>query len=211
MMKTFLAGAAVIGLAGIAILVALYVATQAPPSAPNDGPAASVTVPPAPDAPAPALAYERPAPLPAQAPPRPPDLVGPKRLTPQAGSWESVAVAARARELGPLGAAVMRGLNDLQPQLAGCFDEVTEARFARESVTPTRDAEPMQDQGATIFVLLLESGGGMVRIVDAPVETQGAAGDGVVVCAQRLLRGRSFAVPTTPADGRHRLIFQLTR
>lgn len=211
MLKTFLAGAVVIGVAGIAILVGVYVVTQAPPSAQNGG-AAAVAVPPAPPAPvALAPAYEQSAPLPAQAPPRPPDLVGPKRLTPQAGSWESVAVAARARELGPLGAAVMRGLNELQPQLAGCFDEVTEARFARESVTTTRDAEPMQDQGATILVLLLESGRGKVQIVDAPVETQGTAGDGVVACAQRLLRGRTFEVPATPAAGRHRLVFQLMR
>lgn len=142
--------------------------------------------------------------------PPPPLVQGPPPPKPPEGSWEAVPQAARASALGPVvGGAVGRGLNGLQPLLSACFDEVTQARHGQTPYTTTQDAQPLEDYGTTILVLELETGQGVVRIADAPVETRGGASDGLIACAQRVLRGRSFEAPGALPGNRHRLLFTL--
>jgi hypothetical protein len=128
---------------------------------------------------------------------------------PPAGSWEAVPLSPRASALGPLGAAVGRELNELQPQLAACFDEEVQARHGAAGVTAVRDLAPQADQGTTVLVLELETQAGAVRIADAPVEARGGASDGLLACAQRVLRGKVFDAPGAHAGARHRLLHPL--
>jgi hypothetical protein len=109
-----------------------------------------------------------------------------------------------------VGAAIGRGLLELQPLLTACFDEDTQARFGSEAYTTVRDAVPMDDRGATVLVLQIETGPGEARIVDAPVETRGTASDGLIACAQRVLRGQRFEAPQARAGGRIRLLHPLS-
>lgn len=156
-------------------------------------------------------------PLPTPPPPvdvRPPPplivVTSEPRAEPPKGSWEAVPVVARPAALGPPGGAIGRGLIELQPRLAGCFDEDTAARFGPTPPTVAQDAS-MSETGATVLVLHVETGGGEARIVDAPVETQGGASDGVVTCAQNVLRGQRFALPQATPGGKYRLLHPLTR
>jgi hypothetical protein len=106
----------------------------------------------------------------------------------------------RASDLGLLGEPVARALSELQPRLATCFD--AEPQDERNDRDTGADA-------AAVLMLHLESGEGEVRIVDAAVESRGAVGDGVVACAQQLLRERTVAVPGATSGSRHRLAFTL--
>lgn len=129
---------------------------------------------------------------------------------PAAGSWEAVPIASRAAALGKGGAALGRELNDLQPELGGCFDEDVQARHGTSTVSAVRDASPQADVGATVLVLELESLHHAMRIVDAPVETRGAASDGLLACIQSKLRGRVIQAPGARAGERHRLMYTPT-
>jgi hypothetical protein len=129
---------------------------------------------------------------------------------PPPGSWEAVAVVARAAALGPAGAALQRDLNDLQPDITRCFDEDAQARNGqRGGVTAVRDLAPMDDVGATVLMVEVEVSGNALRIVDAPVEARAGASDGLIICAQALLRGRTVAIPPSSASGRHRVLYTL--
>ena len=131
---------------------------------------------------------------------------------PAEGSWEAVRPVARPAALGSVGAALGRGLNEIKDQLDACFDEDAQARYGQVAVTRTRDNAPIVDDGqATILMLQLETQQGAVRVVDAPVETQGAASDGLIACAQRLLRGLEFEAPDAKAGQRHRVFFPLNQ
>jgi hypothetical protein len=141
--------------------------------------------------------------------PGPPVVYGPGPPKPPEGSWEAVPLAARPAAAGPQGAALGRELNELQPRLSACFDEDAQARHGQEKFTTVRDAAPMEDNGATILVLEVEELSGQLRIVDAPVETRGAASDGLIACAQRVLRGHTVAAPGSAAGKRHRALFPL--
>lgn len=193
----------------------IYVATDAgprPAATAAPGPSAAAS----PEITQPALvALPPPAPAPAFAPPPEPSGMEPEepalaRYQPPRGSWESVAPVARAAALGPQGAAVGRDLIALQPQLTACFDEAAAARFGREQPTQTLDVERLEETGATVLMLQVETAPGRATIVDAPLEARGSASDGTIACAQRVLRGRTIR---TPADGkppaRHRLLFNL--
>lgn len=128
---------------------------------------------------------------------------------PPRDSWEAVPVSSRPGALGPLGAAVGRELNDLHPDLAACFDEEAQARHGTRAVTEVGDAAPQDDVGLPVLLLQLEASGSRVRIVDAPVEARGGASDGLIACAQRVLRGKVFEVPVGRQGGRHRLLLTL--
>ncbi len=143
--------------------------------------------------------------------PPPPLIVNPAPPPPAEGTWEAVPQVARAAEAGPVGAAVGRELNELQPRLAACFDEDRQARHGRDRVSRSGDALPMDDTGTTILVLQVEAGGGRARIVDAPVETQGGASDGLVACAQQVLRGHVVPTPAATDPARSRILFTLLR
>jgi len=115
----------------------------------------------------------------------------------------------RPRALGPLGGALGAALADLEPDLSACFGKESQARHALEHYTMTKDHSPLGDVGATILVLQVETQDGRATIVDAPVETMGDASDGLVACAQRVLRGRSFLAPGTKAGAKYRVVHNL--
>jgi hypothetical protein len=160
--------------------------------------------PPPPPVPAPLAGYATP-----QAAPAPAVVYGPAPAEPPKGSWEAVALVARASQLGPLGGAVGRGLIELQPKLAACFDEDTAARFGTQPHSVAKDAVA-SDRTTPVLVLEIETGPGEARIVDAPVETQGTASDGAIACAQSVLRGRRFAYPQGQPGGKYRMLHPLT-
>jgi len=203
---------AILALAG-ASLIALYAVTRdrrpgrdplvevapAPaPAAPWTG-AASPSSPPSSNLPAGLLGQGVPV-MVEREPPRPP---------PPPGSWEAVPVAARPGALGPLGAALGRELNDLHDQLAACFDEDSQARHGVQPVSQAA-GESQDDVGGAVLILQLEASSGQVRVVDAPVEARGGASDGLIACAQRVLRGKVFEAPTDRQSGRFRLLLTLT-
>lgn len=136
-------------------------------------------------------------------------VVGPSPVEPPRDSWEAVPIVARASALGPAGGPVGRGLNELQPRVAACFDEDTQARYGTASRTAVKDAETLDAQGASVLLLQIQIAGGQATIEDAPLETQGAGSDGLVACAQRVLRGQRFSVPEGK-PGRYRLLFPLS-
>ncbi len=142
-------------------------------------------------------------------PPPPPLIHDDPPPRPALGSWEAIRPAARPAELGPVGAAIGRELNELQPLLAACFDEDTQARHGRQGYTAVRDYAPLEDHGTTILMLQVETYDGQARIVDAPVETRGGASDGLIACAQRVLRGHAVQVPEAKRGSRHRMLFTL--
>ncbi len=193
------------GAAAVALVWGLTAGRGSPASSAGGPP---VPAPAAEAQPAPTAAPQFLPPSASQVPP-PPLIQGPPPPKPPEGSWEAVPQVARASALGPVGGAVGRGLNGLQPLLSACFDEVTQARHGQTPYSTTQDAQPLQDYGTTILVLELETGQGEVRIVDAPVETRGGASEGLIACAQRVLRGRSFEVPGARPGSRHRLLFTL--
>jgi hypothetical protein len=127
---------------------------------------------------------------------------------PPPGSWEAVDLS-RPRALGPLGGALGAALADLEPDLSACFGKESQSRHALEHYTMTKDHSPLGDVGATILVLQVETQDGRATIVDAPVETLGDASDGLVACAQRVLRGRSFPAPGTKAGAKYRVVHNL--
>jgi hypothetical protein len=176
-------------------------------------PAASAPAPAPTPEPAPAAApaaFQRLGPQPVvPAPPAPPNVYGPARIEPPKGSWEAVPIATGRSRPSPLAAAIQRGLNELQEKISPCFDEDTAARHGQEKVTTVKDAYTMDDQGATVLVLQLEVSGTTARLVDAPVETRGGASDGVIACAQRVLRGKTFDVPPGKHPDRYRMMYSL--
>ena len=141
--------------------------------------------------------------------PSPPQQYSPPPPTPPDGSWEAVPPVARAAALGPLGGAIGRGLNEIQPRLAACFDEDVQARHGRTRFTETQDYAPMPDHGTTVLMLQIETLSGGARIVDAPLEARGGASDGLVACAQGVLREQKFEVPGATPGARHRLLYSL--
>ena len=134
---------------------------------------------------------------------------GPPPTRPPPDSWEAVQPVARLSALGPVGAAVGRELAELQPQLSACFDEVFQARHGQQPYTSTRDEARLEDAGTTVLVLQLEMSQGEVRIVDAPVETHGSASDGLIACAQKVLRGHVVKDPAATTGRRARVMFSL--
>ena len=139
----------------------------------------------------------------------PPVEYGPGPVLPDPESWEAVPTAARVNRLGPIGPVMANELNELQPRLALCFDEETQARHGHLLVTRPLDGRTAEESSVTLLVLLLELQPGQIRIVDAPVESQGKASDGLLACAQRILRGHVIPTPVVRGPGRARLVFPL--
>ena len=142
-------------------------------------------------------------------PPPPPLIMGPPRPTPPEGSWEAVTPVARPAAAGPVGAAVGRELNELHDKISLCFDEDVQARHGQVGLTTVKDYAPLEDRGTTILMLEVEAGYGEARIVDAPVETRGGASDGLIGCAQRVLRGHVVQTAEAKGPGRYRILFPL--
>jgi len=215
MRKVFLAGVVTIALlvaGSVATLVALTREDRArpgraaPEAAPGGAPAGEENG--APDAPPPGNPISGFAPPPAQPTP-PPAAAAARAPPPPAGSWEAVPITARARSLGRQGGLIQARLNDLQDDLRTCFQADVQVRHAGTAVSVVKDAQPMDDAGTLVLVLQLEGQDGSVRVVDAPVETRGGAGDELIACAQDFLRGRVLDVPGTKPGTRTRLLFPL--
>ncbi len=207
-----LAGIAVLGVGSVALIAAL-----------GGGGGRTGTVA---DAPSPPPASEPIAPLPAATgqdlaarhdvlarpapPPQRPTPVAEPPPPPPPGSWESVDPVARPSELGAIGPAFMMGLRNAAA-LERCFDPNVESRHASTGALPTiaRDGTSDETGGPPVLMLQLETLAGAVRIVDAPVETRGRAGDGVHLCAQAALRGLEIPVAQARAGERHRMRYAL--
>lgn len=200
---------AILLLAAASIVLIAFATREAPGSRAGPQPAGSVD-PPAPEPPPPAggrVDVPTAGGLPELPPP--PVIRDDPPPVPPAGTWEAVAVVARPAALGPVGAAIGRELNELEPELSACFDEVTQARYGREAYTRVRDHARSDDHGTPTLMLEVETLQGSVRIVDAPVETRGGASDGLIACAQQVLRGREIPIPQARAGARHRILFPL--
>ncbi len=202
--------AAAIVLFGVGAVVFVVILPGEGPGTPEEAPARS--------APSGTTSYvggkPGPMPLPQNLPPpvpAEPPVYGPPRPVAPEGTWEAVPQSARANALGSIGGGVGRELNELHPEIEVCFDEVTQARFGRQAVSRTQDYAPMDDAGTTVLMLNLETQYDAVRIVDAPVEVQGPASDGLVACAQQVLRGRVLQVPGARPGAKHRLVYTLTQ
>lgn len=146
------------------------------------------------------------APAPAAAPP---PVAGPPPPPPARDSWEAVPITARAKSLGRLGGLISARLAEIHDEVTTCFTHEAQARHGAAAVTTVKDAAPMDDTGSIVLVLQLEGQAGAIRIVDAPVETRGGAGDELLACAQSLLRGKVLDVPGAVAGKKYRLLYPL--
>jgi hypothetical protein len=207
---------AIWAVAGIAVLLVGAVAFilllgdgGSPPAAP-----APVPEPPPVDGGPPAGRSAAGFPLPPSGPGAPPLAAaieyGPAPSKPPEGSWEAVAPVARAGSLGPVGVAIAQDLAELKPNLDECFSAASQARNAGQAVTAVKDEVVAEDNGATTLMLQVEGSAGELRIVDAPVEMRGSASDGLIACAQRVLRGRVIPSGAARAGTRFRIPFPLT-
>ena len=210
MRKPVIAAVAIVAALALAVVV-IAIATSGPSSAP--GASAPISVPglegvsgSAPGSLGPSVPGLTATPK----PPPPIEVMGPPRPVPPEGSWEAVPPVARPAALGKVGAALGRALLELKPRLDACFDEDTQARFGPRPHTVVKDYAPIESR-STILMLQIEEAGGQARIVDAPVESQGLASDGLIACAQQVLRGRTVDVPEARAGVRHRLLYALTQ
>ncbi len=119
---------------------------------------------------------------------------------PPPDTWAAVEIA-NPHGAGSLGPAINAALARLKPQLAECFTRPGQARYAQlgsaASKVPGGDAK--RHVGPAIVLLSLEGDGHQMTIVDAPIESRGAASDGTLNCAQAKLRGAKLAVETESA------------
>jgi hypothetical protein len=194
-------------LLGILAVIGISAVSKAPRLSGGASTDVAAITPPSPTTsplPAPGLKFD-----PRPDPPPPPLIQGPPRAEPPKDTWEAVEPTARASELGPVGAAVGRELNELHNRIAACFDEDVQARHGLQPITAVKDFASVEDNGTTILMLEIETSQGQVRIVDAPVETRGSASDGLIACAQRVLRGHTVVAPTAVLGSRHRLMYTL--
>jgi hypothetical protein len=127
---------------------------------------------------------------------------------PEPGTWEAVPLAHRAAGLGVVGPTVNEFLAELQDQIAMCSDEETVARFGQVRVARAKDGSEGGTEGPTLLVLQMVTRPGAVIIEDAPVQAQGSASDGLIACAQQILRGQVIPTPGSQAGpGRMRMVF----
>ena len=199
------AGILLFGVLSIGVVL-LATSDSSPPGSFATGPGASAPNPAARLGPLGTIPPDGPA---TQQPPAPPQQYDPPPPRPPEGSWEAVPPVARASALGSLGGVIGRGLNELKDKVAVCFDEDVQARHGLTRFTQTQDYAPLPDHGTTILMLHVETFAGGALIVDAPLETRGNASDGLVACAQRVLRGRKFEAPEATGGERHRLLYPL--
>jgi hypothetical protein len=142
--------------------------------------------------------------------PAPPVEFEPPPPPPPEDTWEAIPAAARPARLGVIGRVMTNALAEIQPRLSTCFDEETQSRFGQTPVSrPLAGGREADQQGPTLLILNMEVQPGQIRIVDAPVESQGRASDGLVACAQRILRGHVIRTPAAQNTERARMIFQL--
>jgi len=203
-MRTPLAALAAVGAFVALAFGAAWFLTRAPGDAAAPAPLPPVALPePPPLVPAPPT-------LPSQRvePEPPPLLADPAPPPPPAGSWEAVTPVPRLAALGPLGGAIRRALNEAEPRLSACADQDVQARHGRSA--PSQSGDGAGDEGTTPTVMLeIETTAGGARIVDAPLDTRGGAGDGLFSCVQRVLRGLEITHPAAKPGKRYRVPYSL--
>jgi hypothetical protein len=119
---------------------------------------------------------------PGAVPPLPGSLPGAwPQLTPEQQAWAQVPA---------LPAPLAQVVTAVAQPLAQCFDEEVQARFGPIPHTSLPDAVGPGPRPA-MLMLQMEATDGALRVVDAPVAVLGNAGDGLVACAQQVLRGRT--------------------
>jgi hypothetical protein len=201
--KWVVAGASVAALVGVLAIVrsareqprrAAVATMPVPPPAPAAAPAPAVP---------PAAPKAAPAPAPAPPPPRA------ARRPPERGSPEPVVHGESLRSLGPVGVQLLNGLNGVRGQLAACLDRDRRAGIGRTSPAQGRMAVPPQRVGRPVLVLEVETLPGAVRILDAPVVDRQGASDGLVDCAQGVLRGLTVRAPAAQPGARHRVQYSM--
>jgi hypothetical protein len=106
-------------------------------------------------------------------------------LPPEQGAWE---------QIRPLTKPIAPLVRALASPVAPCFDEETQARFGPRPHNSLSDATG-RDRGTGTLMLQMEAVEGGLRIVDAPVASLGTSSDGLVACAQQVLRGRTVQLP----------------
>ena len=116
---------------------------------------------------------------------------------PPPASWASVEIA-NPHGAGSLGPAINAALGKLKPQLAECFSRPGQARYAQlgSAASKLPGGNAPRHVGPAIVLLSLEGDGHQLTVVDAPVESRGAASDGTLNCAQAKLRGAKLGVET---------------
>jgi hypothetical protein len=106
-------------------------------------------------------------------------------LPPEQRAWE---------QIRPLTKPIAPLVRALASPVAPCFDEESKARFGprpHSSLSDATGAEP----GTATLMLQMEAVEGGLRILDAPVASLGPSSDGLVACAQQVLRGRTVLLP----------------
>jgi hypothetical protein len=112
------------------------------------------------------------------------------------GAWPQLTREQQAwAQVHPLEAPLAPVVTAIAQPLAPCFDEDVQVRFGPMPHTSLPDAGGPGPRPA-MLMLQMEAIDGALRVVDAPVAVLGNAGDGLVACAQQVLRGR--AVPFGP-------------
>jgi hypothetical protein len=129
---------------------------------------------------------------------------------PDKDSWDAVPIAAKAVSMGPVGVAISRALQEVQPEVSACFDEAVQSRFGQQKIAVMNYA-PNDEAGSTVLVLEMETLHDEVQIVDALAETRGSASDGLIACAQSALRGHRLATPGARPGQRLRLRYTVTQ
>ncbi|MFO0583740.1 MAG: hypothetical protein U0229_15830 [Anaeromyxobacter sp.] len=202
-----LAGIGALLVAGIGVVLW---ATRPVGSAPGQP---TPAVAPAADVPPPiVLAPTGPAVFPSQRtePPPPPVIMDVAPPPPPPGSWEAVTPVGRLSALGPLGGAVGRALAERRDALAACFDLDVQSRHGAAVPTVAGDATGEEGGASPTVMLQLETGSGVVRIVDATVDVRAGAADGLFSCTQRVLRGMTADAPQARPGKRFRVPYTLT-
>ncbi len=132
---------------------------------------------------------------------------------PPSEAWEALAPVEGAEALGDIGPAFAAALRESFGALGQCFEDATAARYASSGAVPTisRDSSGSEMRGPPVLLLEFETMASAVRIVDAPVGTRGTATDGVVLCAQSVLRGMRIDVPGARPGERYRMRYALVQ
>jgi len=207
MRKAYIAAGAIVGfgVAATAGILLLPSGGDLPASAEGPAPASAA-------APAPGSGALPPLPSAPTGPIVIPQVVyAPAEPGPPPGSWEAVKPVARLAALGPPGAALGRELNEIQPDLSACFDEQSQANHGRDAISVTASGASGSEGDAPVLMLHLEMAQGEIRIVDAPVEVRGGASDGLIACAQKVLRGRTVKVAGARPGQKARVSFPLAQ
>lgn len=146
----------------------------------------------------------------APAPARPPAIPA---SPPPSDAWEALVPVEGAEALGDIGPAFAAALRESFGALEQCFEDASAARYASSGAVPTvsRDSSGSEMRGPPVLLLEFETMSGAVRIVDAPVGTRGTATDGVVLCAQSVLRGMRIDVPGARPGQRYRMRYALVQ